>query len=137
MSLANPPAQRQPQPRAHAGRFGRKEGLKDAPMERWRYTLAGVRHRERDAGQRGVILRREGDLARTGGGAERLLGIAQEIEQHLLQLVWITPKGWELVVKVQMHRHVVDPEGIGQQLHRLSHQRIEHYHGTLWWVLAG
>ena len=36
-----------------------------------------------------------------------------------------------------MHRHVVDPQGIGQELHGLRHQRVERDHRTRRWMLAG
>ena len=82
--LNNAPAQRQPQPRAHARRFGRKERFKDARLERRRHTWPSVRHAERDLVLGRVILRGDGHLPDTRGSAECLLGVGEEIDEHLL-----------------------------------------------------
>ena len=81
-----------------------KKGSKMRAWSAERDTRPGVRHRERDLVLRGVVLRGEGDLPGARGGAERLLRVGEEVEEHLLQLVRIPPEGGHLVVEVQVHR---------------------------------
>src|SRR5206468_13003748 len=52
----------------------------------------GVCHRERDPGRCGGVVRGESDLPRARDSAERLLCIGEEVEEHLLQVVRITPE---------------------------------------------
>jgi hypothetical protein len=121
MRLDNSPAQRQSQPRAYARWFGRKKGLKDAYLKRWRDAQSGVRHNKRDLVLCGVVLRGEGHLSGSRGSTQGLLRVGQEIEEYLLQLVRITPEGGHLLVEVQVHCHIVDSEGISQELYGLRH----------------
>jgi len=137
VGLDNPPAQREPQPCAQAWRFGRKEGFKDARVEGRRNPRPSVRHCECDPALRGVVLRGADNVPGAWGGTERLLRVGEEVDEHLLQLVRIPPEEGDLVVEVQVHRHVVDPQGIGQELHGLRHQCVERDRHALRRVLAG
>ena len=115
MRLENPPAQWQPQPRAHAGRFGRKEGFKDAPLERRRNARSGIGHRQHDPALYGVVLR--------GARTSRAPGAARSACCALVRRLRAPaatgedpPEGEHLRVEGQVHRHGVDLERIGQDL---------------------
>jgi hypothetical protein len=110
MPLKDTLAQRQPQASAHTGRFGGKEGLKDACPERWRDPRPDVHDLKGDLRARRVTACRERHSPWGLHLTQGLVGIGDEMHEHLLDLIHIGLYGWEVSVQAQLHGNVVAPE---------------------------
>src|SRR4029434_893139 len=135
MPLHNPLAQRQPQASAHSGRFGGKEGLKDARPDRWRDPRPDVHDLQGDPRARRVTACRERHLPWGLYLMEGLVGIGDEIHEHLPDLIHIGLYGWEISVQAQSHGNAVEPQRWLQQLQGMSNEGVEIHRDALGWVL--
>jgi hypothetical protein len=62
--------------------------------------------------------------------------ISDEVRDHLLHLVHISPHEWEVFGEVQMYGNIVHLQRIGQELEGIVYHGIEGYCRSLWSVLA-
>ena len=136
MPLNNTLTQRQPQASAHAGRFGGKEGFKDARPDRWRDPRPVIHDLQGDPRARRVTACRERHLPWGLHLTQGLVGIGDEIHEHLPDLIRIGPYGWEIGVQAQLHGNAVDPERWLQQLQGMRNEGVEIHRDALGRVLA-
>ena len=119
------PADREPQPCAFARGLRRKERLEDLRLELGRDPRAAVADVERHRAPRRVVPGRERDLPGRRRLAHCLVGVRQQIDHDLVELMGVDPHGRGVVDQVQAHLHAVHAERVGHQLHGLLDDLVQ------------
>ena len=83
MCLRDPEADRKPETAPSGAALGREERVEDAREDVLRDARSGVGHGRHDP----VTVTLHGELDLTGGAADGMGGIRQEVEKYLLELI--------------------------------------------------
>src|SRR5437899_980026 len=69
--------------------------------------------------------RRDGEPTRAWPSTHGVMGVGDEIHDHLVKLVWVGPENWEVGRQLEPHLDVIHFQGVGEQLDRLLDDLVQ------------
>ena len=105
--------------------FGREEGLEDLLSQGAGNPRAGVRYLDEERARPRLEARGNGQDPRARRLAHGLVRVGDQVDDDLTELVRIGPEFGQARIQVQAHRHIIQPEGIRDQLRRLGDEAVE------------
>ena len=136
MLFDDAPAERQPEARPLARGLRGEERIEDLPLDIRGDAGAGVRDGQLEPRPGRIQSRRDLDPTEGGLAAHRLMGIGDEVHEHLVELMGIGPEHRQLVGQVQDDLDAVRPKLVAQQLDRVPDDLVELRLAPLGRVLA-
>ena len=134
--LDDPLAEREAESRPLPARLRREEGLEDPRPDLGRNPRPGVADLEPHPVPLAVEPCRDREPARRRHGAHRVLGIHDEVHQHLVESVGIRPEDGQVLGEVEDDLHVARPQLVAEKLDRLPNHVVESDLAALGRVLA-
>ena len=126
---------REPEPRPRAGGLGGEERVEDALEQVGRDARPRVLHLDPDHVARAERPHRQALLVALRA-LHRLLGVGDQVQEHLLELVRVRHRFGDLLVVVPHHVDSPHPELVAPELQRVVQHLIDRGRGPLRLVLA-
>src|SRR5579864_9229354 len=108
---------------ADAGRLRGEKGIENSRSNTWRNAWPIVGNFQRDSAARGAV-RANPDVAASAIRQQRLLGIDEQIQDYLLQLVRIRHRLWKTSFQAAFHNDIFNSQLIAAQRQRALHNFI-------------
>src|SRR5262249_11211926 len=114
-----------------------EKGCEAMPLQGVQNVWACIDHCKGDMDLDGIKLRGDGEPARFGGLTQRLMGMRDEVNDYLMELIGISPERWNRVWQIHLHLHIVYSELVGQQFHALPDDLVQEDLLPFGWTLLG
>ena len=108
-----------------AHRLRREERLEDALQDLRRDARPRIRHLQQHPRVGGIESGADAELSGGGAPMHRVVGVGDEVHDHLMELVGIRPELRKVLGQIEVDLDVVDPQRVREQLHRLLNDLIE------------